>query len=86
MFYILVKCYYELSKRLGYTLDHEENRIGFLSDEMKIMMKAHDEVAAISSDQGNLSAFDLILERATLAHCLKTVNKIKKICFLKIIL
>lgn len=77
--YSIVKCYYELSKRLGIALVYEEKRIGYLSDEMKSMVKTHDEVAA-SMEQSNgpitthiLSAFDLILENSTLAQCLKTV-------------
>lgn len=74
--YSIVKCYYELSKRLGHALVYEEERVGYLSDEMKLMVKTHDEIGGV--DQGNyslqsLSAFDLILERSTLAQCLKTV-------------
>lgn len=75
--YSIVKCYYELSKRLGHALVYEEERVGYLSDEMKLMVKTHDEIGGV--DQGNysmqsLSAFDLILERSTLAQCLKTVH------------
>lgn len=48
------------------------------------MVKTHDEVAAIMEQSNgpvtqHLSAFDLILENATLAQCLKTVNII--ICY-----
>lgn len=63
--YSIVKCYYELSKRLGVALVREESRVGYLSDEMKIMVKSHDEVAAavLEHENGNIqttvSAFDL---------------------------
>ncbi|GAB0099511.1 GATOR complex protein NPRL3 [Sergentomyia squamirostris] len=78
--YSIVKCYYELSKRLGIALFYEENRGGYLSDEMKVMVKTHDEVAIIMEQGGDNaitpkvpSVFDLVLERSTLAQCLKTI-------------
>ncbi|XP_028027386.1 GATOR complex protein NPRL3 [Bombyx mandarina] len=40
----IVKCYYDLSKRLGKALRHEEKRCSYLTEEMKIMLAAHDEV------------------------------------------
>ena len=42
----IVKCYYDLSKRLGVALRHEERRCRYLSQETKTMVMAHDEVAA----------------------------------------
>lgn len=77
--YSIVKCYYELSKKLGYALVHEENRVGYLSEEMNMMVKTHDEVAAIlEQEKGKLggtdiSSFDLVLERSTLAQYLKSI-------------
>lgn len=77
--YSIVKCYYELSKRLGNALVYEENRVGYLTDEMRLMVKTHDEVAA-SNDGAQaqtsaaFAAFDKVLERSTLALCLKTVS------------
>ncbi|CAD7081364.1 unnamed protein product [Hermetia illucens] len=74
--YSIVTCYYELSKKLGYALVHEENRVGYLSEEMNLMVKTHDEIAAvIEQDRGKseLEAFDLVLERSTLAQCLKSI-------------
>lgn len=74
--YSIVKCYYELSKRLGNALVYEENRVGYLTDEMKLILKTHDEVAE-NAEEGHtiqgFSAFDHILDRSTLALCLKTV-------------
>lgn len=89
--YSIVKCYYELSKRLGHALVYEEKRVGYLSDEMKLMVKTHDEIASCTENgnstscgsstaasaansQHTLSAFDLILERSTMAQCLKSVS------------
>lgn len=42
----IVKCYYDLSKRLGVALRHEEKRCGYVTDQMKQMILAHDEVTA----------------------------------------
>lgn len=76
--YSIVKCYYELSKRLGHALVYEEKRVGYLSDEMKLMVKTHDEISSVTEQDGNAqqtpSAFDLILERSTMAQCLKSVR------------
>ncbi|KAG4074067.1 hypothetical protein HA402_014272 [Bradysia odoriphaga] len=77
--YSIVKCYYELSKRLGHALVYEESRVGYLSDEMKLMAKIHDEIATTSAENEltfpvqSLSAFDLILEQSSLAQCLKSI-------------
>lgn len=75
--YSIVKCYYELSKRLGNALVYEENRVGYLTDEMKLILKTHDEVAE-NVEEGQtiqgFTAFDHILDRSSLALCLKTVN------------
>ncbi|XP_038212660.1 GATOR complex protein NPRL3 [Zerene cesonia] len=46
----IVKCYYDLSKRLGKALRHEEKRCSYLTEEMKIMLAAHDEVSALDSE------------------------------------
>lgn len=77
--YSIVKCYYELSKRLGNALVYEENRVGYLTDEMKLILKTHDEVGE-SIEEGRpiqgVTAFDKILERSSLALSLKTVRNI----------
>lgn len=84
--YSIVKCYYELSKRLGHALVYEETRVGYLSDEMKLMAKIHDEIATTSAESENifqsLSAFDLILEQSSLAQCLKSVRVFRLTSFL----
>jgi len=41
----IVKCYHDLSRRLGVALRHEERRCGYVTEENKLMITAHDEVA-----------------------------------------
>ena len=40
----IVTCYHDLSRQLGIALVHEERRNGFLSEEARVMLTAHDEV------------------------------------------
>ncbi|XP_071449044.1 GATOR1 complex protein NPRL3 [Hetaerina americana] len=42
----IVKCYHVLSRRLGISLRHEENRCAYLSKETRTMVTAHDEAVA----------------------------------------
>ncbi|XP_014210296.1 GATOR complex protein NPRL3 [Copidosoma floridanum] len=71
----VVKCYYDLSKRLGIALRHEEKRCGYLSDEIKIMVSAHDEVAARSEEESDCyeSTYETILQKSFLAKDLKSI-------------
>ncbi|XP_018318339.1 nitrogen permease regulator 3-like protein isoform X2 [Mycetomoellerius zeteki] len=71
----IVKCYYDLSKRLGIALRHEEKRCGFLTDEIKIMVSTHDEIAGRSEGESDCdeSPYELILQRSSLARGLKSV-------------
>lgn len=39
----IVRCYHDLSKRLAVALIHEENKSGYFTHEVKIMVTAHDE-------------------------------------------
>uniref|UniRef100_T1GNF3 Uncharacterized protein n=1 Tax=Megaselia scalaris TaxID=36166 RepID=T1GNF3_MEGSC len=74
--YSIVKCYYELSKKLGYALKMEEERVAYLTEEMGIMVKTHDEVANVIEQKKsliNVCEFDLILERSSLAQSLKSI-------------
>lgn len=41
----IVKCYYDLSKRIGTALKHEEKRCCYVTNQTKEMIAAHDEVA-----------------------------------------
>ncbi|XP_077302655.1 GATOR complex protein Nprl3 isoform X2 [Arctopsyche grandis] len=85
----VVKCYYDLSKRLGKALRYEEKRRAFLSEEMKIMITVHDELSSMDSDDEDnadtsleccsipdnppRSAFHIILQKSSLANSLKIV-------------
>ncbi|CAD7005810.1 unnamed protein product [Ceratitis capitata] len=69
--YSIVKCYYELSKRLGLALRVEEQRVGYCTEETMLMARTHDE---LSSQQQPLErTFDAITERSTLAQALKSI-------------
>ncbi|XP_029036380.1 GATOR complex protein NPRL3 [Osmia bicornis bicornis] len=71
----IVKCYYDLSTRLGIALRHEERRCGFLTEEIKIMVSTHDEIATRSEGESDCdeSPYELILQRSSLARDLKSV-------------
>ncbi|XP_076165242.1 GATOR complex protein Nprl3 [Ptiloglossa arizonensis] len=71
----IVKCYYDLSKRLGIALRHEEKRCGFVTKEIRIMVSTHDEVATRSEGESDCdeSPYELILQRSLLARDLKSV-------------
>ncbi|XP_058789969.1 GATOR complex protein NPRL3 isoform X2 [Phymastichus coffea] len=71
----VVRCYYDLSKRLGIALRHEEKRCGFLSEEIKTMVSTLDEVAARSEEESDLeeSPYETILQKSSLARDLKSI-------------
>lgn len=62
----VVGCYNDLSQRIGVILKHEEKRCGFVSEQTQMMMTAHDECTT-----NNGSAFNVILEKSTLAQNIK---------------
>lgn len=62
-FFFPVNCYHDLSKRMGILLEHEENRCGYISKELQIMMATHDECCALNQE----AVFDAILGQSTLA-------------------
>nr|XP_022913151.1 GATOR complex protein NPRL3 isoform X1 [Onthophagus taurus] len=63
----VVKCYHDLSKRIGIILKHEEQRCSFISDQMQLMMAAHDDGCANNS----CLSFKMILEKCILAQNIK---------------
>jgi nitrogen permease regulator 3-like protein len=65
-----VKCYYELSKRLGLGLLYEERRVNYLTKEMKTMLKIHEDTIY---DHKSEKIFDQIIQKSSLAQCLKTL-------------
>lgn len=68
--YSIVKCYYELSKRLGLGLLYEERRCNYLTKEMKTMLKIHEDTIY---DHKSEKIFDTILQKSSLANCLKSL-------------
>lgn len=72
----VVKCYYDLSKRLGIALKHEERRCDYLSNEIKLMVSTHDEIATRTEEEvdtlSDKSAYELILKTSSLAQDLKS--------------
>ncbi|KAK4313039.1 hypothetical protein Pmani_015561 [Petrolisthes manimaculis] len=66
----VVNCYHDLSMRLGLALRHEEYRCQFLSTQAKLMLSAHDDASQLPED-GQVSPFQLILDRSLLARHLK---------------
>ncbi|KAK9511694.1 hypothetical protein O3M35_000307 [Rhynocoris fuscipes] len=70
----IVKCYYELSKRLGTALKQEEKRCGYVNSQVKMMISAHDDCGrSDDSESENLDPFEMILEQSTLASDLKHI-------------
>lgn len=77
----IVKCFFDLSKRLGIGLRHEEYRCGFLNQEMRKIIATHDEACTAAenledkdySDNVQEKVFDDILAKSKLAQLLKRV-------------
>lgn len=63
----VVKCYHDLSKRMGIVLKYEEKRCGYVSEQTQLMTTAHDDGYA----NGPSSAFKLILDKCSLAANIK---------------
>ncbi|XP_017138539.1 GATOR complex protein NPRL3 [Drosophila miranda] len=67
--YSIVKCYHELSKRLGLALKFEEQRSGYLTEQTAHMARTHDE----QQQQPLERTLELIAERCSLAQALKSI-------------
>ncbi|CAH1115368.1 unnamed protein product [Psylliodes chrysocephalus] len=63
----VVKCYHDLSKRMGIVLKYEEKRCGYVSEQTQLMTTAHDD----GYTNGPSSAFKIILEKCSLANNIK---------------
>lgn len=63
----VVKCYHELSERIGIAVKHEEERCGFIEQQTISMALAHDDGYALNPG----AAFETILEKCTLARNIK---------------
>lgn len=62
-----VKCYHDLSRRIGIALKHEEKRCRYISEEIMHMMLAHDDGYASDPE----ATFQTILEKCNLAVNIK---------------
>ncbi|EDV97534.1 GATOR complex protein NPRL3 [Drosophila grimshawi] len=69
--YSIVKCYHELSKRLGLALKFEEQRSGYLTEQLAQMARTHDEQQ--QEQQPLERILELIAERCSLAQALKSI-------------
>lgn len=63
-----MKCYHDLSKRMGIILKYEEKRSGYVSEQNKVMTGIHDDCYATNQDAKTPQhAFEIILEKSSLA-------------------
>ncbi|XP_045473013.1 GATOR complex protein NPRL3 [Harmonia axyridis] len=62
----VVKCYHDISQRMGIALRHEERRRGYVSDQTQLMTSTHDDGL-----QNSQEAFGIILETSSLAKNIK---------------
>lgn len=67
----IVNCYHDVSERLTIALHHEERRCGYVTSQSKMMLLAHDDVAALPEDSEE-SPYGIILSKSQLAKDLKT--------------
>ena len=70
--YSIVSCYHELSQRLGLILKHEEQRVGYLTQQMRSLIAAQVEVSSLPEDQQE-HHFSLATERSHLARDIQNI-------------
>ena len=68
----IVACYHGLSHRLGLILKHGEQRVGYLTQEMRSLIAAQDEVGSLPEDQQE-HHFSLATERSHLARDIQNI-------------
>lgn len=74
--YSIIPCYHELSQRLGLILRHEEERVGYLTQQMRCLMDAQDEVGRLpEAEQQQEHQLSLAIERSHLARDIQTIYK-----------
>lgn len=66
----IVNFYHDFTHKIAIALSSEENRCNYLSYELKIMLRAHDDTVAMPEDIGE-SPYYLILKRSQLARDLQ---------------
>lgn len=71
----IVKCYYDLSKRLGKALKYEEERYNYVTNEIKALQAAHDIVLSSleEGDRMSASGYELIIKQSDIAQNIKKV-------------
>ena len=70
--YSIVACYHELSHRLGLILKHGEQRVGYLTQQMRSLIAAQDEVGSLPEDQQE-HHLSLATERSHLARDIQNI-------------
>ena len=74
--YSIIPCYHELSERLGVILKREEERVGYLTQQMRCLMDIQDEVGRLPEvEQQQDYQLSLALERSHLARDIQTIYK-----------
>merc|ERR1719319_1614149 len=73
--YSIIPCYHELSQRLGLILRHEEERVGYLTQQMRCLLDAQDEVGRLPEEDQGGQALSLATERSHLARDIQTIYR-----------
>lgn len=71
--YSVVQCFHELSKLTSRAIRSEEHRVGYFSEQARIIIKAQDDTASLPDDRRQVTPFQLALERSQLCRELKDV-------------
>uniref|UniRef100_A0A8D8M0J9 GATOR complex protein NPRL3 n=1 Tax=Cacopsylla melanoneura TaxID=428564 RepID=A0A8D8M0J9_9HEMI len=71
----IVKCYYDMSKRLGKALKYEEEHFSYVSNEIRSLQQAHDIVLSSleEGDKMSASGYELIMKQSDIALNIKKV-------------
>lgn len=72
----IVKCYYDLSKRLGKALKNEEEKYNYVTDEIMALQVAHDLVLSSLEEGDRISAsgYELIMKQSDIAQNIKKLH------------
>jgi hypothetical protein len=70
--YSIIPCYHELSQRLGLILRHEEERAGYLSRQLELLLRAQEEAGPAGEPGPGL---ELAMERSHLARDIRTIYR-----------
>lgn len=72
----IVKCYYDLSKRLGKALKNEEEKHNYVTNEIMALQTAHDLVLSSleEGDRMSASGYELIIKQSDIAQNIKKLH------------